>query len=472
MRKLGLLIVLALMLAIAVPVSAAGPASYESSMNVTNTTGSTGHITLDYYNTSGSVVASYSDTLDPYETVWYITLPGLSSSFDGSVVISSDVPLGSTSTVIGKDGSDVAMNYADYVGKSAGTGSVYLPLLMDSNYGYSTFFYVQNVSTSNVDVAITYSDGLVVSGITALAPGASAKIDNQAEAHTSAKFSATLTATGGDIVAAVVEWGDGSYGNPLLAYNGFGNGSQYPVMPMVNENNYGYWTAIPIQNMGGSPTTVTVSYTPTKAGTACTETMDIPAYAQREFGSYAFAYSGVPGTNWSTTCTLHETFVGSAVVTVNSAGMDLVGLMNQSSTLSAGTDKGGTIMTFNASDATDTVIFPDIRQWHGTYAWWSSITIVNLSGGTLAASDITCHAVGSDNGGPVDTTFSNSSSIADGAGWITDFYPGLSPLGDGFVGGVICVSGSGGEIVGMDNVLGMTSPGDLDALVSFEGINQ
>jgi hypothetical protein len=472
MRKIiSLMFVLVFLGAMVVPASAAGPATYESSVNVTNVTSSTGHITLDYYNSDGSLEASYSDTLDPYETVWYVTLPALTAGFDGSMVISSDVQLGSASTVIGKDAGAVAMAYAQYIGESAGGATVYLPLLMDSNYGFSTFYSVQNVSTVPVDIAIAYSDGLVVSAVNDLQPGASAKIDNQAEAHTAKKFSAILTATGGDIAAAVVEWADGTYGNPLMSFNDFNGGSSQILFPMVNENNYGYWTALPIQNLGGSATTVTISYTPTKAGSACTETMQIPANGQVEFGSYAFVFTGSPYTGWSSTCIRGARFVGIGTVTANSAGMNLVGLINQTTTIQPGSDKGGTMSSVNPANATDTVVFPDVRQWHGTYNWWTSITITNLSGFELPIGDVTCHAVGTDPGGAVNMNYSNTAAIVDGGGWITDLYNGWGPMANGFVGGVVCTSATG-EIVGSANNLGHTAPADLDSYTLYDGINQ
>ncbi|MFH1446927.1 MAG: hypothetical protein ABIG43_05910 [Chloroflexota bacterium] len=475
MRKiLGVVFALIMVSVVVVPVQAQGPSSYESTVNITNLTATPGNITLTYYNPNGSIEATSSDTIAAYETKWYTTLPGLTASFQGSMVISSSVPLGSMSTVIGKDGADNPMNYASYVGTSTGAGIVYLPLLMDSNYGFNTYYSVQNISSSPVDVAIVYSDGLGVSPITSLQPNASVTIDNQAEAHVAKKFSAILTATG-NIAVAVVQWADGTYGKPLLSYNGFDAGLTNPILPMVNENNYGYWTAIPVQNLGGTATSVTISYTPTKAGAACTETITIPAYGQVEFGSYAFVFDynigAPPYTGMSSTCARGDKFVGSGVVTGNSTSQLLVGLINQTTTILPGSDKGGTLMAINPGDVTDTVIFPDVRQWHGTYNWWTSITIINLSGGSLPIGDVSCHAVGTDPGGAVDMYYSNTAAIPDGAGWITDLYDGWGPMANGFVGGVVCVSATG-VIAGTANTLGHTAPADMDTYAIYEGINQ
>jgi len=475
MRKiLAVIFALVMVGVMVVPIQAQGPSSYESTVNLTNITNTAGSLTLTYYNPDGSVEATSSDTIAAYETKWYTTLPGLTTSFQGSMVISSSVQLSSMSTIIGKDGSSDPMNYASYIGTSGGAGTVYLPLLMDSNYGFNTYYSVQNTSSSPVDVVITYSDGLVVSPITALQPNASVTIDNQAEAHTVKKFSATLTATG-NIAVAAVQWADGTYGKPLLSYNGFDTGLTYPILPMVNQNNYGYWTAIPIQNLGGTATDVTVSYTPTKAGAACSETITIPAYGQVEFGSFAFVFPYDPGTppyaGMSSDCALYVKFVGSAVVTGNSTSQPLVGILNQTTTILPGSDKGGTLMAINPAYATNAVVFPDVRQWHGTDDWWTSITIVNLSGSTLGIGAVSCHAVGTDPGGPVDMYFSNPAVIPDGAGWITDLYDGWGPMLNGFVGGVVCEAPPGSDIAGTSNTLGHNAPADMDTYAIYEGIN-
>ena len=469
MRKLTILVLTLVMLAMPIiPVAAQAPAAYESTVSITNLSSGEGSISLNFYNKNdGTIAATTTDTIGAYETKFYASFAAVGSGFDGSMVISSSVPLASSSTIIGKDSADNKINYASYVGVSTGSDTVYLPLLMDSNYGFSTYYYVQNVSGSDVTVTIDYDDGLSVANIVDLPAGASVKIDNKSEAHVAKKFSATLTTSGGDIAVAVVEYGEmTTYGRPLYAYNGFKYGSTNPVIPMVNQNNYGYWTAIPIQNLGGVATTVTLTYIPTKAGNTCTETLTIPAYGQAEFGSFAHAYAPqTPGT----TCVLGERFVGVATVTQNSASQPLVGLMNQLNSVDDN-DKGAALMTINPSDGTAMVAFPEVYQWYGSYGWWTALTITNISGSTLPAGDITCHAIGSANGGAVDETWSNPTSLANGQGWITDLYNGWGPLPNNFLGGVVCTSATG-TIVGNNNTLGALAPANLDTLIINEGIS-
>ncbi len=470
MRKMTLLLaalVFAFMFVglIIIPALAQGPSSYESTVNVTNISSSSGTITLNYYDNAGVVTATYTDTIDGYETKFYTTLPGLTGSFDGSLIVSGNVPIASDSMVIGKDSLDDPMNYASYVGVSLGSQEVYLPLLMDSNYGFSTYFSIQNTSGSAVDVDITYTDG-VTGTVTGLQPGASAKIDNQAETHPITVFAATLEATG-DIAVAVVEWGDGSYGIPLYAYNGFDTGSVDPVFVMVNENNYNYWTSLQVQNIGTSATDVTLQYTPNAAGTACTETQTIDPGEMTIFATYAFAFEPPPGFT-VTDCIMGELFVGVATVQTNSASQPLVGIINQLN--NTGVDKGAALMTLNKTAATSQVVFPEVYQYYGTWDWFSSITIINLTGSTLPIDDVECRAVGTAPGVPVDVSWTNDAAIPDGDSWITIFWDGWGPMPNDFTGGVICTSATG-SIVGTMNTLGINSPGDIDSLAVYEGIN-
>jgi len=127
-------------------------------------------------------------------------------------------------------------------------------------------------------------------------------------------------------------------------------------------------------------------------------------------------------------------------------------------------------MTLNQSVATSMVVFPEVYQWYGSWNWFSSITIINLSGSTLPIDDITCRAVGTGPGGAVDLSWTNPAPLLDGEGWLTQFYQGYGPMPDGFSGGVICTSATG-SIVGTLNSLGIGSPGAIDTLAVHEGIN-
>jgi len=471
MRKISIIAILLLM--IMVPffqVSAQVPTSFKSTVNLTNTSAEDGTIQLTFYNSNGSIAAQIDDVITGYETKWITTFEGLESGFDGSLVVSSSVSLASMSVIKGENSTGNTLNYASFIGATEGSNTVFLPLLMSENYGYSSYFYVQNTSENPVDVDISYSDGTTNNTIRDLAPSASVKIDNRTdEMHSELSFTAVLNATG-SIAVAAVEYSNGQLGDQLYAYSGFPSGSTNPIFPMINENNYGYWTSANIQNIGTEETTVTITYTPTVAGTTCTETQTIPPGQKRDFATYAFVYDpSLYPYPVTTNCDRYAKFVGGGVVTENTANQPLVGIDNQINN-SNDPNKGAALMSLNPDTASDTVVFPYVRQWDGSQQWWSSWTVINVSGETIAAGEIECRVVGSDLSGAVDTVISNPNSLADGEGWLKQFYNGFPPLSNGFVGGAVCATTSGRSIVGQANILAANAGIAIDSLAVFEGI--
>lgn len=469
MRKLLFLSLILAMLFVAIPpVQAQMPAKYETQVNVTNVSGSDGSITLRFFRQNGTELTPIVRSIKAGETMYFTSFTGV-TNFDGSMVIESDVPLASMGMLIGKNSANAAIGYAGYIGASVGSNTVYLPLLMKQNYGYSTYFYIQNTTnTALTNVVVTYSNGKVTT-IPSIPAYASYKIDNRTVSGLPKNFSGRVTASG-PIAVAVVEYNEGS-GNQLYSYNGFNIGAKFPVFPIVNQNNFGYWTGIALQNMGATATTVTVRYTPTIAGTTCTETITIPANDKRDFGTYAHAYDKSRAPYPVTTnCVVGQRFIGSGVVITNSANQDLVGIVNQINT-SNEPNKGAALMSQNATTASDTVVFPFIQQWVGPWSWWTGMTVINVSGGTIAKDDIVCTVKGTGPSGAVTKTLKNPSALANNAGWLHQFYRDTSPMPNGFVGGAICKSSTGKAIVGMVNILAANAGTQIDSLAVYEGIN-
>ncbi len=468
MKKFGILFIAFILIVFPLQlVEAAYPASYSSTVNVTNTTGGDGLITLQFFDSAGTLVKKIENlTIAPYETKYFTSFAGLTTNFDGGMVISSNVSLASLSMIKGKNSDDSAKNYASYIGASAGSLDVYLPLLMKDNFGYNTYFYVQNTSANPVDVDIVYSDGRINNSIRGLPASASVKIDNRSESHSALSFSARLSATG-SIAVAVVEYSSGQQGDQLFSYSGFPNGSSNPIFPMINENNSGYWTSANIQNIGTLATTVTLTYYPTEAGQTCTEKQTIPAGAKRDFATYAFAWDpSMYSFSVSTNCSRYEKFIGTAVVTSNSTNQPLVGIVNQINNKND-PNKGAALMSLNQSSGSDTVVFPYVQQWVGSQQWWTSWNIINVSGSTISSDDIVCTVKGSGK----TVTFRNPSSLANGKGWLKQFYQSYTSLPNGFVGGAVCKTTSGKAIVGSSNILAANAGIAVDSLAVYEGIN-
>ena len=407
--------------------AAGTPVSYSSAVSVVNLSGAPVTITFTYYNPDGTQAAQVTDSILAYATNIYDPLQSaVPGGFQGGLVVSSDVQLATISNLRGLDGAGKSISFASYDGFSGGTMNAYLPLLMANNYGYNTNISVQNAGAVDTAVTITYSDGTVNNSITVLKPGASVMIDQTTESHPTAKvFSAILTSTLAPIVTAVVE-----AGSTLLAYSGFGGGSTSPIFPIVNANNYGYWSSVLIQNVGTADTTVTVSYTPTMAGTACTETQTIASGQSARFAESAFTWHNIAGS--TTDCAYQVRFVGSGRVTVNTGGVNsaLVSVVNQVNS-SVTENKGGAYGASDQAAGGSTIVFPIIHDRN--YGYWTAWFIVNNNTTDLAIGEVDCHVLGKDKlGAAVDMHFTNPAILHQFDGWLQN---NINTIANGFIGG-------------------------------------
>ncbi len=445
---------------LSVPVQAAVPVSYESSIQLRNLTDSEGTITLTFYDLSGEEVASVPDEIAANETKsYYQSSMPVDAGFNGSVVIASSVEAAAESNIVGLNSSNKPISYAAYGGFSEGSSEVYLPTLFKNNYGYNTFYYVQNTGSVATDVEITYSDG-ITNSISDLQPGQSHIIKQLDEAHTPKVFSGTLTSTDSQIAVTVVE-----EGNTLFSYNGFGSGSTSPIMPLVNQNNYGYFTGIQIQNTGAIETIVTVTYTPSMAGTACIEKRTIPAGGSKTFSQFVFyqSQSETGDPNFETDCVMGQTFIGSGKVSVNSASMPLVAVVNQ---LQIADNKGGAYAAFDPASGLQKIVYPLIMDRN--YGYFTSWSIVNVGTSAIPAGSLICNVTGKDKGGnPIDIDLENDVEVPVDGSWTLNH---LNIIADGFVGGATCLGPAGSQLIGTSNQLGTgTNWTGVDSLLVSEG---
>jgi hypothetical protein len=311
-------------------------------------------------------------------------------------------------------------------------------LLFKGNAGFDTWFNVQNTGTAAATVNVAYSDGTLAGPVT-IASGAAHTFDQLLETHSAAIFSGVVSSDQPVAVAVIQESVD-----VMFAYTGFTSGTPNPVLPLINSNNSGYITGVQIQNTGGTPTDVTVSYTAV-VGTDCTETLTVPAN-----GSTTFALLAFSGTHAGETCAnAPTTFVGSAEVTGNTAGNDLVAIVNQ---LKVGVN-GGTYGSFDAATATGTVVLPLIMDRNSGY--YTGFNVQNVG---AADTTVTC-------------TFTNSTHTE-----TATLSPGeamnalqFNAIADAYVGSATCTASASGSIIGVVNELGPS--GADDQLLVYEAIN-
>ncbi len=431
MKAARVLIAVALLAVVALPMQGASAqaTTYSSCVQLVNLDAvNAATVVLTFYDQSGTSTP-YSDPnpIPAGQSRTYCPLPGISNGFNGSAVVSSNTQLAAITNVYTSGG-----NYASYTGFQAGGTEALVPLLMKNNYGYSTWFNVQNTGTVSTTLTVTYSDGIVATYAN-LPAGTAHTFDQSTEAHANGWVgSATVTTSNGTPIAvSAIE-----NGPTLFSYNGFGAGSTAPVMPLVQANNFGYFTGISLFNNGTVTTTATIVYTPSTAGSVTTETHDI---APGQIGLYALS---VFGTN---------TFVGSGKVTENTADQPLTAVVNQLNTAAV---KGGSYGAFDPSAATATVVFPLIMDRN--YGFFTGFNVQNV--GTQSTT-VTCAFTNS--------TRTVSATLAPGEA-LNDVQ--LNQLSSGYVGAATCTASGGDQkIVGVANELNLGSA--VDSLLVYEGTN-
>lgn len=442
---LGLLIVLGLVL---VPAVAAQPGVYNAGFQVQNLSDTdAANISISYYNQDGTTnIPPVSVTINAGASQTFFPIDA-TAGFDGSVVISSDQPVAAIANILA-DGLAFGASYTSF---SGGASSVNLPLIMKNNSGFDTWFNVQNTNTAgNVDVTVAYAN-TACTETASIAPGAAETFIQSSNSCLPSVYvgAATVTATGGEIVATVIETG----ATTLFAYNGFISGAPDPVIPLVNANNSGYITGIQVQNSGAASTNVTIDYTPSAGspGAACSETKTIAAGASATFALYAFSLSGDPdpGTN---DCAFGATFIGSASIS-QSGSENLVAIVNQ---LNLAAAKASSYNGFDPTAASGEVLMPLIMDRNSGF--YTGLNVINIG----SAASVTC--VYTSNDGTVSNSVT-SPSLPTGGSFN---HLQLNFLADGFVGSGVCTAGTGGSIIVVVNELG---GGTGDQLFSYEGFN-
>lgn len=415
--------------------------SYISGIQVANLSNSVATVVLTAYRESDGAQdgSPLQDTIPVNGSKTFFPIANVSVGFKGSFVISSNQNIAAISNILSSDYSAGA----SYVGRSAGSTTVLLPLLHKDNSDHTSWFSVQNTSPSTVaNITIKYSSGL--GDVTAqIPPNASKTFYQSQEAHPIKVFAATITSDQPIVASAIQETSKVMY-----AYTGFASGVTEPVFPLINSNNRGTVTGVQIQNAGSAATTVTLSYTPSPGsgnGAACSETQTIAPGASNTFALKAFNQSE-QGEN----CADLARFVGSAKVTSNSASQPLVGIANQ---YLPGVN-GGAYSSFSAADAGESVTMPLIRDRHGP-AYFTGFNLQNVGS---SATTVNC-------------TYSNS-SVTESA----TLQPGEAlnalqggRIAQGYVGSATCTGGSGAQLVAVVNQLQV---GTTDSFYVYEAVKR
>ncbi len=234
-----------------VPLFQQGNGGYNSTIHIQNTSSNSNNVTVTF--NGGGAPITVSNTI-PGNGSWTVdqTNDNITGRFVGSAIVSGSQPV-----AVEVNQSNGAILFS-YTGGGAGGPTVYAPLLMNNNHGFSTGFQVQNTSSGPTVVSLFLNGSSSAVATANLAAGQS--VTWYPIPGTSAGFvgSGTVTSNNGATLLGAVNELDTITGQGMT-YNAFNSGTQTVNMPLIMFNNHGYYTGEQIQNVGTCNTTVDLS---------------------------------------------------------------------------------------------------------------------------------------------------------------------------------------------------------------------
>lgn len=488
MKRITLILtVLLLALGLLAATGVSAQTEYDSTINIRNMEDEEASVIIEFYDIDGvhDAAADVTMSIPGQSMAYYFVLQNdkLPEDFQGSAVVASDKEL----VIVHNLRINVGEQGASTSGFAEGATVVQLPLLMRNNGGYNTWFSVQNAGAVDATIEVAFFAGSTagndwqwvnpdhdpLSGLTenqvSLAPGQAYYFDQAMMPELGDRFigSATVTSVNGQpLVASAVEVGP----NGLFAYDGFGStpeeagaslaGSTNILAPLFQYHNAGYQSSIQVQNVGDTPTTVTVSYVPGSDGNACTETHEVAAGASEIFGLYSFYAPQSYSNCWEQNSSggVGTKFIGSAYVSANSADQPLLGVVNQMNSVNK---KSGAYSAFDPESATECVAAPLIMDHNSNY--WTSLNIMNVGAAqTTVTVEYSPYGVIAP---PDDVLVLQPNEMGGILHW--------NALGGGerYIGSAIACGEPGAEIVAMVNQLNDRVPGNGDTLYVYNAFN-
>ncbi len=429
-------------------------ASQCSGFQLQNTTGSTAHMTVDFYSISAATgIPAYSFSLPDLgankSSSYYVpSYSGFSTVTPGSysIVVSSDQPLMSLvnqATCVGS----TPYVLATYAGLSSGDIglSVYVSYVLSRAYAanWSSTLTIQNAGAADTTVDVDfYTPGnptSVQNFSRTVKSGDSWFIDLSSGTYATApllNFRGSAKIVSGTSAVAVVETHFPGAGNMLLASNGSPDtlGSQKLIAPQVVKAYTGFTSGLTIFNPNGTSTDISIDYIASGA-TSPTYTQTATIAANSTLIQYLGSLTPLPAP-----------FNGTAIVTVTSGVNEIFGVADIASSKLA-----ATMNMITTESAATTLYLPQITRAYSNFN--SGWQVVNNSSNELGltieywdATDVT----------PSLTeykTLAANSAITNYVGAAS--YAGT--LGSGWNGGVIIKVTSGtGTIVGQANFVGLS----------------
>jgi len=242
-----------------IPLFQQGNAGYDTTLHIQNTDTTVGDannmVTVTFKGSGAPAPLTFS--LPPSGSIAVdrsndqIIVP----KFVGSVVVSGTQPI-----AVESNQTNSTILFAS-TGSASGSTSVFAPLLMSNNGGFSTGFQVQNTgavtTTLTLTVSQTGSSSTFATDTAVVGPGQSKTwYPIPGTTLPGAKFVGSGIVTSDNNMPLLGVVNELSIGGQGMAYNAFGSGAQSVQMPLIMFNNSGFYTGEQVQNVGSTDATV------------------------------------------------------------------------------------------------------------------------------------------------------------------------------------------------------------------------
>lgn len=263
---------------------------YDSALYVQNVTTNPANITIRYYNNSGGLDCTKTDTISQLSSkgYWLPTVTcntgSLPVGWVGGVVVTSDQDI----VAVGRP--HIGTQVTTYSGFSDGGLSMSVPMLFKGTFGsYDSALYVQNIGPSTANITIKFYD--------ANGDLTCTKQDTVAVLASKGYWIPTITCNTGSLPAGwsgnavvtsnqnIIAVGRPHLGTEVMTYNGSTSGDLINYIPMLFNNAFGsYNSSFYIQNL--DPTNlalVTVKFYDASGNLSCTREDAIHPLASRGY---------------------------------------------------------------------------------------------------------------------------------------------------------------------------------------------
>ena len=364
MSSLLLIVLLASSVSAALAADNAYATNYVTSITYMNVGTDAANLSVTFYNAADGTTTDYpllntngSAVTIPVKassSIAVSAVSGLSATWKGGAVISSNQPLIATMVQVSNDTVIKVRPVSNGFQSTDGSGTIIVPTVMKAcfNDKLTTRFNVQNVGSGSNTATITikWPNGDTAYTVTtpSLAPGAVYALDMGAVTTTSSgsytppsgctfNGSAVVTSTGSMVASALETSTINKYANSFEGFKGtISDGATKIYMPSamctVNYGDGDQSSAYAIQNLAATATTVSIAFTSqvrtngALVGSPATNTvtLEIPANSKASVPGCHSLINSVGNKNTATGNGMPASSVGSAVIT--SSGGNIVAI--------------------------------------------------------------------------------------------------------------------------------------------------